>query len=235
MLPLPISESNDNSTPLLEVRDLSWTPDGEERPLWEGVSFGVDSGEALVISGQSGSGKSTLLRCVVYLENPSSGEVYWRGKKVESEDIRSFRHHVVYVHQTPVAIATTVAEEMHFSRQMSRDLADETSAALDEEGQQELLDRFGLGGLDWSRRVDELSVGERQRVALVRCLSVGPAVLLLDEVTASLDDVNARRVEDYVAEYISERKGRAAIWITHSTEQRQRLGGRILDIDDFRS
>ncbi len=228
-----MSEFNDNSPSLLEVRDLSWTPDGAERPLWEGVSFRVESGESLIVSGQSGSGKSTLLRCVVYLEKPSSGQVLWRGRPLESEDIRRFRHHVVYVHQTPVAIATTVEEEMGFAREMSRALADETSAALDEEGQKGLLDRFGLGDLDWGRRVDELSVGERQRVALVRCLSVGPEVLLLDEPTASLDDTNARRVEDYVTEYVSERDGRAAVWITHSREQRERLGGRIVDIDDF--
>ncbi len=230
-----MSEENNNSTPLLGVRDLSWTPDGEERPLWEGVRFGVESGEALIVSGQSGSGKSTLLRCVVHLEEPSSGQVFWRGRPVESEDIRRFRHHVVYVHQTPVAIATTVEEEMGFAREMSRELADDMSAALDEEEQHRVLNRFGLGGLDWTRRVDELSVGERQRVALVRCLSVGPEVLLLDEPTASLDDANTRRVEDYVVDYVREREGRAAVWITHSTEQRERLGGRILDIDEFRS
>ena len=231
----PQREHKRESSALLEVRDLSWIPPRSEEALWEGVSFSIYSGERVIIRGESGSGKSTLLRCLVHLEAPASGAVYWRGDKVESGDIRRFRHRVLYVHQSPEAIATTVREEMAFAREMSEGLADEMSTPLDEEGQRSLLARFGLGDLGWERRVDELSVGERQRVALVRCFSVGPQVLLLDEPTASLDDTNARRIEDYVSDYVEDSPGRAAVWITHSTEQRQRLQGRPIDIDDFRS
>lgn len=226
----------DDESLLLNVDNLSWTPDGAEMPLWEGVTFGVEAGDTVILRGESGSGKSTLLRSVVYLEKPSSGTVYWRGREVEPGNIRSFRHHVVYVHQTPVAIATTVDEEMAFAREMSSQWAGESSPEPDKDDQQRLLDRFGLGGLDWTRRVDELSVGERQRVALVRCLSVRPEVLLLDEPTASLDETNALRVEDFITEYIGDApRARAAVWVTHSSEQRRRLRGRAVDIDDFRT
>ena len=221
------------SSTLLEVREMSWIPPRSEEPLWEGVCFHIQSGETVIISGESGAGKSTLLRCLVHLEAPASGSVYWRGEEVNSSDIRRFRHHVLYVHQSPVAIATRVFEEMAFAREMSQALAGDSSEPIDEQGQRALLARFGLQDLSWERRVDELSVGERQRVALVRCFSVGPEVLLLDEPTASLDEANARRVEDYVAAYVNGGPGRAAVWITHSTEQRERLDGRIIDIDEF--
>ena len=221
-----------SSSPLLEVRDLSWTPDGAEGPLWRDVSLEVAAGETVIVQGESGSGKSTLLRCIVALERASTGTVFWQGAEVGPDNIRRYRHRVLYVHQTPVPVATYVDEEMDFPRQMSRQWTD-VEEAMAEEEQREMLARFELGELDWGRRFDELSVGEKQRVALVRSLSVRPQILLLDEPTASLDEANARRVEAVVEEYIAGAPERAAVWITHSPAQRKRLDGRHIDLGKF--
>jgi putative ABC transport system ATP-binding protein len=218
------------TAPLLEVRELAWTPDGADRPLWEGVSFRIEAAETVALKGQSGSGKSTLLRAVLHLERPDSGAVLWRGEAVTPATIRRFRQRVVYVHQSPVAIAPRVEENLAFPRELARHHG---ARGLTEKEQARLLERLGLKEIDGSRRFDELSVGEQQRVALVRCMTVCPEVLLLDEPTASLDDENTRRVEEFLAEYVAEEEERAALWITHDTEQRERLGARTLDLSDW--
>ncbi len=223
----------EQSSPLLAVSDLSWIPPGDDEPLWSGVSFVLRGGDRVVLEGQSGSGKSTLLRCIVALEDPAGGAVRWRGETVGEHNIRRFRNRVLYVHQSPVPIADRVGDNLAFPRQIQREFDGDADVAMSEEEQRELLDRFGLEGIDRSRRFDELSVGEQQRVALVRCFTIRPEVLLLDEPTASLDDKNAAHVEDYVNEYLGQEQQRAVVWISHDREQRQRLGGRVLDMADF--
>lgn len=218
---------------LLEVQELSWIPTGADRPVWEGVSFSVDRGELVVLEGPSGSGKSTLLRGIVGLEEITSGVRRWRGDIVDADNIRRFRHRAVYVHQTPQAIAPRIEANLSFPREISRQFDEVADEPMDEGEQRELLDRFGLEGLDFERRFDELSVGEQQRVALVRCLTVRPQLLLLDEPTASLDPDNAGRVEQFIVSYLDESDDRSAIWISHDRQQRRRLAGRTIDIEQW--
>lgn len=215
---------------LLEIRDLTWIPRGEDHPVWSEVSFRVDEGELTVLAGPSGSGKSTLLRGIVGLQEITGGSRHWCGERIGADNIRRFRHRAVYVHQTPEAIAPRVVGNLAFPREIGRQVDGQTHSPMDRNDQQELLDRFGLGALDWERRFDELSVGERQRVALVRCVSVKPKMLLLDEPTASLDPENAERVEQFVLSYLEQSEDRAVVWVTHSSEQRQRLNARTIDI-----
>lgn len=95
------------------------------------------------------------------------------------------------------------------------------------------LDQIGLPAesLDWE--VERLSSGERQRLGLVRALLNGPRVLLLDEPTANLDLENTRRIERAVRRYLAEEEA-GALWVSHDTLQRQRLGGRILSLREGR-
>lgn len=215
---------------LLEIRNLTWQPADADRPIWADVSFEIAPGELVVLEGFSGSGKSTLLRAIVGLEEATSGTRWWQGEQISAENIRHFRHRAVYIHQTPVPIAPRVAENLDFPRQISRELQGEEHNAMNEDEQRKMLDRFNLGDLDWSRRVDELSVGERQRIAFVRCLTVRPQMLLLDEPTASLDPKNARQLENCVFEYLQSSPDRSAIWVSHDEAQRDRMADRTIDI-----
>lgn len=223
--------TNSKDVKLIDVENVSWIPPNSEEPLWKDVEFSINAGELLILDGPSGSGKSTLLRSLVLLQDVSSGQIRWRGDVVSSENIRSFRHRVVYVHQSPVPIASTVDENMRFPRRMSREFGGHGEAMTEEE-QRELLHRFGLVDVDFSRRFDEFSVGEQQRLALVRCMSVRPEVLLLDEPTASLDDKSAGQVEEYILDFV-EKAGGAVIWVSHNREQRQRLAGRELNMKSW--
>lgn len=182
------------------------------------VSFDVKPGQRIVISGASGSGKSTILRCIVGLER-SEGLVSFHGDPVGPDNILEVRRRVMLVSQTPSAVGDTVAENLDFAR---------TMAGGGAELQERLLERFELHELPRDREFDRLSVGERQRLCFVRAMTIEPQVLLLDEPTSALDERNASTVERVVDEWLAEDDSRAAVWITHDSQQSARVADRTL-------
>lgn len=214
--------------PLCAVRDLRWTPPDADTPLFDGLDLEVRRGESLGLEGRSGAGKSTLLKCLVGLQPRDGGEVYWRGEPVEGERFREMRRDVVYVHQEPVGLAETVGDNLAFAREMA------TGDGLSEERQRELLERLEVGDLDADRTFESLSVGERQRVALVRCLTLQPTALLLDEPTASLDTESLGGVERLLADYRAEAPDqRTLVWVSHAAGQLERVADRLVTIGDL--
>jgi putative ABC transport system ATP-binding protein len=216
---------------ILRVDNLGWTPPDADAAILQGVTLELQTEQLVTLRGSSGSGKSTLLRCIVGLETPTAGRVRWRGEPVSGDTFLEFRHAVRYVQQRPTAVAEKIGDDLAFAR----DIARERGGKRDdyEERQREQLDALGLGNLDWSRGFDELSVGEQQRVALVRALTSEPEVLLLDEPTSSLDPESVGDVEEMIHAYLDESDDRALLWVTHQTAQLERLGGRPLDLDDL--
>ncbi|WP_080503577.1 ABC transporter ATP-binding protein [Halococcus thailandensis] len=153
-----------------------------------GVSFAVERGETVGVVGESGCGKSTLARCLINLENPTDGEIKYKGKKFEkfdSGEMDSFRKEVQMVFQDPASslnrrktISQTIKApmEIHGIYENSRD-----------ERVRELLERVGLSPDYANRYPHEFSGGQRQRVGIARALSVDPEVLILDEPVSALD------------------------------------------------
>ena len=217
---------------LFGIDNLTWEPPGGGPRLFDGVDFDVEPGTCLGLEGPSGSGKSTLLRCLVGLEPRVSGEIKWRGETVAGEEIRKFRRRVVYVHQEPVNVAETIEENLAFAREMANAIEiPELGQPLDRDAQRERMAGVGLGDIDWERNFDELSVGERQRVAFVRCLTLQPAALLLDEPTASLDAESRDHIEALMEDYLAEAPDqRALVWVSHDASQIERVATDIVDI-----
>lgn len=214
--------------PLCAVRNLTWVPPDADAPLFDGVDLQVRRGESLGLEGRSGAGKSTLLKCLVGLEPRDGGEVYWRGEPVEGNKFREMRRDVVYVHQEPVGLAPTVGGNLAFAREMA------TGEGLSGERQRELLERLEVGDIDADRVFEKLSVGERQRVALVRCLTLQPTALLLDEPTASLDAESLEGVEQLLADYRARAPDeRTLVWVSHAAGQLERVADRVVTIDDL--
>ena len=96
--------------------------------------------------------------------------------------------------------------------------------------QADILSQLGFEGEVLTWQVERLSSGERQRLALARLLSNQPQVLLLDEPTANLDPVSTQRVERLVMDYLR-RKQAACLWVTHATDQIERIASRIFYLD----
>lgn len=174
----------------------------------------VGTGECIAIVGRSGSGKSVLLRLLADLD-PGAGKVSLGGRKRETWTAPQWRQQVIYQAAEPAWWRPTVAE--HF-RPGDAALVTSLMRALDLAPK--LLD------VELSR----LSTGERQRFALVRSLSRGPAVLLLDEPAASLDAESTLAMEKVLNDALAQ--GLAIVLVTHSREQAKRLAQRIYELAD---
>ena len=179
--------------------------EGLHPPLLRPVDLVLEAGETLALSGPSGAGKSLLLRAIADLD-PNEGEAYLDG--VARSQFRSpdWRRSVMLV----------PAESHWWADTVQPHSAQWDMQALDAVG-------FGSDVLDWE--IHRLSSGERQRLALVRALSLQPPVLLLDEVTANLDTTNTRLAEALLNGYQARHRA-AILWISHDDEQRERIAGR---------
>lgn len=185
----------------------------EQRILFEKVNAAVDQGERIAILGASGQGKSTLLRILALLDIPDEGDLIWKGISYRDSDPRTWRMRMTYVAQQAVMLAGSVEDNLKTVHLLHRQPYDQNLA-------QRLLAGMGLEDLDIQKRASDLSGGEKQRIALIRSMMLRPEVLLLDEVTASLDRTNARLVEEQLTRW-SQQEGTSLVWVTHDQEQAQ--------------
>ena len=223
------------SAPIIAIEGLTTKPGDDGAPILRDVSLSIAPGERVVLTGPSGAGKSTLLRCMVLLEK-AEGRVLLDGEPVSPERVRELRRRVGYLPQRPVAIADRIDENLSFPRSEQCCPEDDSGTApLGADAQDELLDRLGLSGMDRSRRFNDLSGGEQQRVALVRTLTVEPDVLLLDEPTASLDADNVDAVVELLTEWVSADERRALLWVSHQAHEVDQLATRTVALEELAS
>lgn len=216
---------------LLRARGMGRRLDGESW-IWRGVDLELRSGELVTVRGATGAGKSLLLRSLAQLDPLQEGTMELLGRPAEAWSPTDWRLRVAYLHQTPVLLPGTVEANLRepFRWKAHRERSFERDRVVAH------LEPLGRSG-DWLRReVDGLSGGERQILALLRALMVGPSVLLLDEPTAALDPDATGSVERLVRSWL-EREGerrRAVLWVTHDADQARRMGGRRLLLADGR-
>lgn len=227
--PATASSPQGVDTAQLRLVDLDKTYPGGHHAL-RGVSLDVADGEVVVIIGPSGCGKSTLLRTINGLEPINSGRIILDGTDlavpgVSWPEVRRrigmvFQSYELFPHLSVMGNLTLapglVAGETR---------GDASARAL------KLLERVGLADRadDYPR---QLSGGQRQRVAIVRALMMNPEILLLDEVTASLDPEMVREVLDVVLELA--RTGMTMLIVTHEMGFARAIADRIVFMDEGR-
>jgi len=199
---------------LLETRDLAKSYDGGRIQALRGVDLEVDAGEFVAIRGPSGSGKSTLLHLLGGLDTPSRGEVLYRGRTLsECADLDAYRSQSVgFVFQAFHLLPTLTALQnvqvpMCEGNRTRRERLERAEALLREVGLEERLQQYP----------NELSAGERQRVAIARSLANDPAILLADEPTGNLDTENSARIMAILAG-IQASRNMTLIVVTHENE-----------------
>jgi putative ABC transport system ATP-binding protein len=164
----------------------------DEALLIRGASYSFERGGFYVIQGPSGVGKSTLLRLLNRLEEPVEGEISFQGRRLSSYDPPELRKSLLYVPQTPIVIDDSVRVNLllPFTFQINSHLP-----KPDKEILKGRLAQFLLSDIDLNDQARSLSVGQLQRLCLIRGLLLSPKVLLLDEPTSALDPASRHVVQ----------------------------------------
>lgn len=195
--------------------------------LLENVTLTVDPGRLVGLTGPSGCGKTTLLRTIAGLIDSSGGTMQLGSSAPEDIGWPAFRRSVLLVDQQPVLLDGTVHESL--SRPFAYQIA---SGAFPSTRAKDLLDSVGLGAHRLSQDAQSLSVGQQQRVCLIRALLLEPAFLLLDEPTAALDAENVSTVEQLIREETNNR-GIGALVVTHDRDQAARWCDEQVDLGSY--
>ena len=205
---------------MLEVNKLTAVRD--ERPLFRNIEFSVRGHEILHIQGRNGAGKTTLLRMLCGLRRPDSGEIWWKGTKID-EIAEDYNRSFVYVgHENGIKADLTAYENLAFDRALGN------SASLTPIP--EILKRFGI-----ARYVNVpsryLSAGQKRRVALARLLLSDARLWLLDEPLTALDEPAQNILYDLMDAHLE--AGGLCIATSHQRFRRDWPNSRVIDLDSL--
>ena len=213
----------------LEIAEV--TAAYQSTPVLQDVSFGIDRGEIVSLIGPSGSGKSTLLRVLMGLLPPSQGHVTFDGIRIDYRSraaVREIRNRFAIVFQqynlfqNMTALDNVMVAPVKVKRRPKQVVAGEA---------RELLERVGLGD-KLGAYPDQLSGGQQQRVAIARALALQPEVLLLDEITASLDPELVAEVLDTIRRLA--REGMTMLVVSHEMGFVREVSSKVVFMADGR-
>ena len=184
-----------NTQNLVEVKNLKEyfnisTGMFRSKPLKavDDVSFAIRQGETLGLVGESGCGKTTVGRTLLHLYKPTAGEVWFKGKKIETKaDILEYRKKSAMVFQDPysslnprMTVSDIIGEPLDIHKMY-------TNKKEREEKILELMNRVGLNSEHANRYAHEFSGGQRQRIGIARALATSPEFVVCDEPVSALD------------------------------------------------
>jgi len=195
----------------IELRNVSFGYDNEERSVLRDVSLKIPAGSMVALVGESGGGKSTLTKLLPRFHDPVSGGVFWDGTDLRDAQLSSLRKHIALVTQETVLFNDTVRNNIAYGKPEASDREIEEAALI--AFAHEFIKELPLG---YDSVVGErgifLSGGQRQRLAIARSLLVDAPVLILDEATSALDAESERFVQKAIANLI---RNRTTIVIAH--------------------
>ncbi len=183
----------------------------ENQQILEDINFTVNKGDIVTVTGPSGGGKSTLLKLMGLLISPTAGRIYYKNKEIIEYEATEYRKQVSYFFQNAVLFDQTVRQNLSFPADIREDNFDESRA-------KEGLETVQLPSTYLDKPIKDLSGGEKQRVALIRNLMYPPEVLLMDEVTSSLDQENREAVLSYIHR-LNKEELVTILWVTHNQEE----------------
>jgi peptide/nickel transport system ATP-binding protein len=213
------------TAPILQVRGLTLSYAARrlfgatrvEVIALQDISLELHEGKTLALVGPSGSGKSSLARCLVRLQDPSSGEILYQGKNVlemNRKALKSARRNIQLIFQDSASALNprlNIEEILAEPLAIHRVCANSAEMAVRIRG---LMDQVDLPHKWLARRPLELSGGQRQRVAIARSLALQPKILVLDEALSSLDLSTQGQIGNLLLDLQSQRS-MAYLWITH--------------------
>lgn len=192
-----------------------------DRPVLDIPYLSFQKGKIYGLVGPNGAGKSTLMLILGLLLKPSSGRVLFRGAEVTDGNRQHLRGRISMLLQDPLLFRNTVAGNVEYGLRIRHIGRMERKKRV-----MKCLEVLGLEDFA-DRKARELSGGEAQRVAIARALAIQPEILLLDELTANVDEANVKIVEQIVRS-LSGESGVTVIFSTHDKDQAHRLADRTI-------
>lgn len=201
---------------LYQLKNIIKAYDG--RAVLDLKHLSLQKGKVIGLLGPNGSGKTTLLEILAFLLPPTSGEIWFKQEKVNSNmgRLMKLRRKVVLVQQHPILFTTTVYKNIDFPLKIRNTPKIRRSEMVDE-----LLELVGMASFR-NAGAHTLSGGQTQRVAIARALACSPEVVLLDEPMSSVDVENQITIERIIRE-INQIKGISVVFTTHDVVQTSRL------------
>lgn len=211
---------------MIEVKNLHKSFGSLE--VLKGITETIGKGEVVVIIGPSGSGKSTFLRCLNCLEDPTSGDILFKGQSLldPKSDLNTIRENIGMVFQHfNLFPHLTILENITLAPRKVKKMPPKEAKKI----AMQLLTRIGL-----ANKADQypakLSGGQKQRVAIARALAMGPDVMLFDEPTSALDPEMVGEVLDMMKDLAQE--GMTMVVVTHEMGFAREVGDRLIFMDD---
>jgi len=213
----------------IEVKDL--TKKYGDITALDNVNLKVNRGQIFTVIGPNGSGKTTLLRIIAGIEEPTSGEMYFNGVRVDKDSLSDVREKGTMVFQRTALFNTTVQKNIAYGLKLRGYSKKQIEAQV-----KDALSTVKLEGYE-KRWAKKLSGGEQQRVSLAMALALNTELLLLDEPTANLDPKNISIIEETIS-WVNRERGTTVIMATHNMFQAETLthrtalllGGKIMQM-----
>lgn len=224
--------------PLLEVKGLEKKYYGQstlfkKKEGFQAVaplSFSLYPGETLGLVGESGCGKSTLARALIYLDPPTAGEVYFKGKKIVLTDrqlMREIRQKIQFIFQDPYASLHPLKRIGQAIEEVLVYYSDSKNKSVSRANALNLLAQVGLSASFFDRYPHELSGGQRQRIVIARALATNPELLICDESVAALDISIQAQVLNLLNE-LKNKLGLSYLFISHDLAVVKYMSDRVM-------
>ena len=196
-----------------------------ENQLFNQLSFSIPANKITALLGPSGVGKSTLIDLILFLQQPTEGEIFVDDISLNQIDQNQWRSQIAFVPQDAFLFHTSILENLTWAKPNST--TKEIEIALKQAGALEFVQQLpsGLNTLVGDRGTN-LSGGERQRIALARALIRKPQLLILDEATSAVDDMS----ENIIKEALGQLSGKMTIIIVAHRSKLVDLADNIIQL-----
>ena len=188
------------------------------------ITVEIPTHQITAIVGPSGAGKSTFLKHINRLISPTAGDILIDGQSIESVDILSLRKRVGLAFQSAPMFNGSIYDNLNIPMKIHQQ-------QLDKDRAQSLLDKVDLSHLSIDQPIKNLSGGEKQKLAIARTLVLDPDILLLDEITSSLDVHSVQEIE-LLIQKLNQEDHKTILWITHNLQQAKRMSHYTIVMED---
>lgn len=212
---------------MLEIQDITFRYNRRAPLILDNINLTLEKGEIGILLGKNGSGKTTLFKNILGIEKPESGSILYDGKDLLRLSRRERAGYIAYVPQDIQFGDLTVYDTVLMGRMAYFGLR---AGKEDEKITEEVLNDMGLTELA-SRNANELSGGERQKIAIARALVQEPKLLIFDEPTGNLDIANEQLILKE-AKKVAKEKGIGILTSLHDLNQVLDLGTKFFFIKE---